>query len=106
MIPRKNRLPREAFRARGYWTVATPFFSFKTKNNNLYFDRIGVVVGKSVDKRAVRRNFWERQVKAQLLQVHGGGRDFLVMVFPKINSLTKKEFVDIFEKTVNKSNTP
>lgn len=105
MIPRKNRLPREAFRARGYQTVATPFFSLKVKNNNIGVDRIGVVVGKSVDKRAVRRNFWERQVKAELLRIQGGGMDFLVVVFPKINSLTKKGFIDIFKRTIQKSNT-
>ena len=105
MIPRKNRLPREAFRAHGYRTLTTAFFSLKTKDNNLNVNRIGVVIGKSVDKRAARRNFWERQIKARLLRIPvagGAGKDFLVMVFPKINSLTKKEFIEIFDTTVRK----
>lgn len=108
MIPRKNRLPREAFRARGYQTLTTPFFSVKTKDNSLGVNRIGVVIGKSVDKRATRRNFWERQAKIGFLRTSvvgtaaGKGRDFLVMVFPKINSITKKEFVELFEGTIQK----
>jgi ribonuclease P protein component len=112
MLPAKNRLPRENFRVRGYRVVATPHFSLKTKDNLLSVNRIGVVIGTSVDKRATRRNFWERQVKAQFLRMPGmstkpaepatgagaAGKDFIVTIFPKVKNLTKRQFNKELEK--------
>jgi len=107
MLPAKNRLPREAFRVRGYQMVATPHFSLKTKDNLLSINRLGVVIGTSVDKRAVRRNFWERQVKARFLRMPSAptsnsntatGKDFIVTIFPKIKNLTKRQFNEELEK--------
>jgi ribonuclease P protein component len=91
MIPLKKRLPREAFRERGYRMLATRFFSLKVKNNVVGTNRIAVVVGKSVDKRATQRNFWERQMKTVLLAAPNVSKDIIVTVFPNINTLTKAE---------------
>lgn len=102
MLAQKNRLPREGYRGRGYSTVATPFFSLKAKNNSLETSRIGVVVGLSVDKRATRRNFWERQVKTQLLGLANLNKDFVVIIFPRVNSLTRKQFIEEFQKALKK----
>ena len=98
MIPKRARLPRASFRERGYRTIATPFFSLKVKDNGAGTNRIGVVVGKSVDKRATRRNFWERQAKAQLLTAPNLGKDFILTAYPKINTLTRKKFLEEIKK--------
>jgi ribonuclease P protein component len=98
MVPKTSRLPREELRARGYRTMATPFFSLKTKNNLLSVNRIGVVVGKAVDKRATRRNFWKRIAKAELLRLPGGGRDIVMTLSPRVKALTKQDFKSALSK--------
>ena len=100
MIPRTSRLPSDEFRARGYRTVTTPFFSLRVKKNELGKNRIGVVIGLVVDKRAVKRNYWKRQAKAELLRAPNVGKDFLVIFSPKIKQLTKTEFAKEMEKTL------
>jgi len=92
MVPKPSRLPRSGFRERGYRTIRTRFFSLKYRDNGSAGNRIGVVVGVAVDKRAVRRNFWERQAKAFLLRVPPAGKDLLLIVSPGVKTLTKKEF--------------
>jgi ribonuclease P protein component len=88
MVPQKARLPREAFSDRGYRRVTSPFFSLKFKENTAGSNRIGVIIGKSVDKRATRRNFLERQVKTELLILPNFHNDLIMTVFPKANTLT------------------
>jgi ribonuclease P protein component len=107
MIPQKSRLPRDGFRARGYRIFSTPYFSLKVKKNSLPTNRIGVIVGKSVDKRATQRNFWERQAKTQLLLAPTlasdaplGGKDLALMIFPKVRALTKADFIKELQKTI------
>lgn len=104
MIPQKSRLPRDGFRARGYRIFSTPYFSLKAKNNFLPTNRIGVIVGKSVDKRATQRNFWERQAKARLLLApvspQAAGKDLVVTIFPKVKLLTKAGFIKELQKTI------
>jgi ribonuclease P protein component len=101
MIPRILRLPSDEFRARGYETHTTPFFSLRVKKNSFGRNRIGVVIGLAIDKRAVRRNFWKRQAKAHLLRVPNVSKDFLVIFSPKIKQLTKIEFVKEIEKALH-----
>lgn len=71
--------------------VATPYFSLKAKPSATK-TRIGVVVNTAVHKTAVKRNFWKRQTKAALLALTGAPRDFLVILSPKVNTLTKENF--------------
>ena len=93
MLKRSARLPGREFRAGRYQTVTTPYFSLKTKQGSEKI-RIGVVANAAVHKTAVKRNFWKRQAKATLLDFASGTshRDFLVVLFPKVNTLTKKNF--------------
>jgi ribonuclease P protein component len=102
MIPKTSRLPKDQFRARGYKTTATPFFLLKTKNNNAGRARIGVVVGKSVHKTAVKRNFWKRQAHAGLSSLIHDERDILIMLSPNVARLTKKGFQDELAKAIAK----
>src|ERR1700722_15694468 len=92
MIPRMSRLPSDEFRAHGYRTVTTPFFSLRVKKNSLEKNRMGVVIGLVVDRRAVKRNFWKREAKVQLLRIPILSKDFLVVFSPNIKQLTKTEF--------------
>ena len=55
-------------------------------------NRVGVVVNTSVHKSAAKRNFWKRQAKAALLPRADNSHDFLVVLFSKVNTLTKKKF--------------
>jgi ribonuclease P protein component len=61
-------------------------------------NRIAVVIGKSVDKRAVRRNFWKRQAKVQLLKLSPSGIDLILTIYPKANALTKEQFAAEIKK--------
>ncbi len=86
------RLPSDQFRSRGYKTVSTPFFLLKTKKNSFKGARIGVVVGVSVNKAAVKRNFWKRQARAEIALHAAVGNDILMVVSPNVRRLTKKQF--------------
>ncbi len=57
--------------------------------------RIGVVAGASVHKNAAKRNFWKRQAKTALLAAGSAGTDFLVVLTPRVNTLTKKQFKEL-----------
>jgi ribonuclease P protein component len=92
MVPQRARLPREAFSVAGYRRIASPFFSLKFKKNMADSNRIAVIIGKSVDKRATRRNFLERRVKAGLLELPNFHNDLIITVFPKANTLTAANF--------------
>lgn len=86
------RLPSDQFRARGYKTVSTPFFLLKIKKNFYKTARVGIVVGASVEKTAVKRNFWKRQARTELGLRAPGGHDILMIVSPNVRRATKKQF--------------
>jgi len=86
------RLPSDQFRVRGYKTISTPFFLLKIKKNPYNVTRVGVVVGVSVNKTAVKRNFWKRQARAEIALRATSGSDILMMVSPNVRRLTKKQF--------------
>jgi ribonuclease P protein component len=94
------RLPRGEFQARGYKTVKTLFFSVKVKSNETNSSRIGIVVGKNVHKTAVKRNFWKRQARAALQPLVPKGMDVIVVLQPRVNELTKRQFQDVMKKTI------
>ena len=101
MLPQKFRLPYGEFSARGYQTIKTPFFSLKFRKNELPNNRIGIIIGVSAEKSAVRRNFWKRQAKAILAKPGAGwypgkqpgiGKDFVLIFSKKIKEIKKDEF--------------
>ena len=105
-IAKSSRLPRSEFRSRGYRAFATPFFSIKVKRNTKLVNRLGVIVGKSVDKRAVRRNALRRQAKpivAKATNIAGSGFDLILTIFPKANTLNKKGFSDELQHILEKA---
>ena len=90
-------------------TLTTPYFLLRVAGNRKKQNRIGVVVGVSVHKRAVRRNFWRREAKSVLAAVPAptstlpAGKDFLVIISPKVNTLTRKNFRKILADTAAKA---
>jgi ribonuclease P protein component len=103
MATKISRLPREEYRARGYRTAATPLFLLKIKKNVTEKARIGVVIGKSVHKTAVKRNFWKRQAKSALTAFAKDGFDFLLIFSPAAASATRKEFRDAVARVMAKA---
>lgn len=100
MVPKKSRIPRTGFESGGYRILRSPYFSARAKKNTLATNRIAVVVGKSVDKRAVRRNFLKRQAKLELLKLSPSGSDLIITIYPKANALTKQQFIAEIKKIV------
>ncbi len=100
MVRRSARLPSLEFRAGGYKTVRTPYFSLKEKENGRKKTRIGVVVNTAVGKTAAKRNFWKRQAKASLLAIKN--KDVLMVLFPSVNTLTKKQFRTSVREAIKK----
>ena len=92
MSAKTIKLPYPEFSTSGYRFVRTPFFSIKKRQNGLFLNRIGVVVGVHIMKRAVDRNFWKRQVRATLRSVEKSGIDLLV-IFSKRPPRSKKQEV-------------
>jgi ribonuclease P protein component len=103
MANKISRLPSDQFRARGYKTVSTPFFLLKIKNNPLRNVRVGVVVGRSVHKTAVKRNFWKRQAFTGIAAHATVGNDILMIVSPGADRLTKKQFKEALSKAMRNS---
>ena len=102
MLQKRSRLPSQKFRSRGYQTASTPYFSLKARvrdEGGEGGNRIGIVVGMAVHKSAARRNFWKRQAKAALMDIEDANKDFLVILSPKVNSLSKKQFRKILFET-------
>jgi ribonuclease P protein component len=108
MIPKRSRLPSASFRGSGYRTVGTPYFSLKIRPNGEQRERIGVVVNTAVHKSAAKRNFWKRQAKATITGRHGGakdrdGHDLLLILFSKVNTLTKKQFKEKLSEALERA---
>ncbi len=61
---------------------------------------MGIVVGKNVHKSAAKRNFWKRQAKAALLRGSLPPEDFLMILMPKVNTLTRRQFQLEVEKAI------
>jgi len=95
-----NRLPKEELQSRAFKAIRTPYFSLRAKRNTIQKRRVGIIAGKSVHKSAVKRNFWRRQAKTIFADLIVPGNDFLIIFFPKINELTKKEFREALTKAV------
>ena len=102
-MPHVVRLPRKEFKSRGYRAVRTPFFSLKTKGNQSKNIRLGIVVGKSVEKTAVKRNFWKRQARAILGKSVPPGNDAIIILQPGVRELTKKQFHEALIKAITQS---
>jgi ribonuclease P protein component len=92
MLSKGARLPKDEFRARGYRTATTPYFSVKIKKNTHKENRLGVVIGVSSLKNATKRNFWRRQARSVFLEMPPAGFDLLIIFSSHTTLPTKKVF--------------
>lgn len=100
MLPQKRRLPYSEFRAQGYRTQRTPFFSLKIKSNGEKGSRVGIIAGKNVHKTAAKRNFWKRQASAILAALIRGDHDAILIIQARVNELSRQQFRDEIKKAV------
>lgn len=104
MLQKEFRLPRYSSFTEGK-TFSNNFFITKVKKNNLGFNRFGFVVGKSVDKRAVKRNRIKRLLRQKAQEnIKEGGLDVLIISKPPLGKISeetlKKEIENIFVKSL------
>lgn len=62
--------------------------------------RIGVIVGKSVHKTAVKRNFWKRQARSVLQASVRSDHDAILILHPQVSAVAKKIFREELERAV------
>ncbi len=104
MLGKKLRLDVESFPRKAKTAADTEYFFIKTAENNLSFDRVGVLVTIKVSPLAVKRNSIKRAAmdcfKDKRQPERGKGRDVLIIFKPKAGSLPKKDISAILKKYV------
>ena len=112
MLAKKFRLPISEFYARKEKTetVRSAHFVVRWTQTNLPFSRFGVVVKKSEEKRAVRRNKIRRTVfdAVYLLRAHSmKGYDILMVASPALFHVStrdvEKEIEEVLKKALSRS---
>ncbi len=73
------------------------------KSNETKGPRVGIVVGKSVHKAAVTRNFWKRQARATLESSVQGNRDAILIMQSRVNELTKSQFREALVRAIHQT---
>lgn len=68
MLEKKYRLPWEARFVNGR-LVSDPYFNVRVKSNSLLFNRVGIVISKKIDKRAVVRNRMKRLIYSIIQEI-------------------------------------
>jgi len=109
MLSKKYRLPVQSFFAERSKTIKNSFFIVRFKENNLSFNRFGVLVSKKVSKKATRRNMLKRMVfnfiKANKLNKDSGAQkrfDALISLLPPTEKASGDEFSDCLGQVVGK----
>ena len=74
----------------------------KREDNSLSHNRFAILISNHSEKSAVRRHFWKRRFFDELKNWPNLGKDFLVIISPKIKNLTadnlKVEIQNALEK--------
>ena len=105
MLKKKYRLPiQEVFQKRGV-SIKTPYFLLKIFENNLPFNRFGVIISKKASPIAARRNNLKRIFFNQAQGFISLGKikkDFLFILSPKISLFKRDEAAKLFQETFKK----
>ena len=105
MLAKKFRLPIQEVLGQKFKTARNEYFAIKSRPNDLGFSRFGTVISRKVSKSAVKRNKIKRVIFnfIRLNKLHfkspqqnkfatgQAGTDFLIIISPKANQLTKNE---------------
>lgn len=104
MLAKKYRLPIQSVIGKNGRAVKTPFFLIKIFPNQLHYSRSGAVISKKFSAKATARNKLKRIIFSELTPLLKGvsGRDFLVIVNPKVKNLDREEIAvhlqEVFDK--------
>lgn len=93
MLKKKNRLPAGCFKAKYSEHKRNRLFYVKIKPNGLSLSRFGIVITKSVERRAVGRNRLRRIIYRLLREKKfdlASGRDVIIFVYPEALNADKK----------------
>ena len=99
MLAKKYRLPIQVVIGKRGQSYKSRYFLLKIFANSLAFNRFGAVISKKVAPRAVDRNKLKRQIfnffKNNSLPVQNPNqnKDLLIIAFPGILSVEKKDFI-------------
>ena len=103
MLAKKYRLPiQEVFQKRGA-SIKTPYFLLKIFENNLPFNRFGVIISKKTEQKSTGRNRLKRLVLDSLekfLFLGDEKRDILIITSPAIKGLKKEKIIEELNKNV------
>lgn len=83
----------------------TRYFALYGKPNQLTYPRLGLILAKKTIRLAVMRNQFKRIIRESFRHNQYGitGFDILVVAYPPINTLNKREFRDLLEQQWAKS---
>ena len=93
MLAKKYRLPIQEFIGRNGKTIKTPFFLFTIFSSQFSYSRFGIIISKKVATQATQRNKLRRTIFSACNPKENSGKDFLIIVSPKIKELEKEEII-------------
>lgn len=109
MLPKINRLKKKKDFEKVFndgQTIKSDIFFLKTLPNDQKVNRIGFVVSKKIDKRAVIRNKVKRRLREAIkgfLSQLKTGQDYIFIALPKIKDKGLEEIRTTIEKTLKKN---
>jgi len=115
MLAKKHRLPIQEFIGKNGRVIKTPFFLLKIFPNQFPYSRFGIIISKKVLPKSTARNKLKRTIFSEIKlnfcrgQVcfalpdgrQAAGRDFLIIVSPKIKELEKEEIIKQLQELFN-----
>ncbi len=109
MLPAKNRLTKDR-EFNSIFKEGRSFYSgplgLKYLNNNLGFNRFGILVGTKVSKLAVKRNLYKRRLRAVITGENKHlkqGFDLVVITKPEIKELSYSDLIQSLSNLFKKS---
>lgn len=107
MFPKKYRIKKEkefqTVFSRGK-SIFDPICLLKYKRNNLLYSRFAVIVGKKVEKSAVKRHKWQRQI-LEILRLFPNlpqGYDLMFLVQKTAVNFSREEIKEHVEYLLKK----
>jgi ribonuclease P protein component len=104
MLATKNRLPVCILGLIGR-TLRAKYFTIKISHNSVINSRVGIIVSKRVDKRAVVRNRVRRRIAAIMYELLPGvqaGYDMLFIVNKELIILSQKDLIQEIKLVLSK----
>jgi RNase P protein component len=105
MLAKKFRLPIKEINKNAEKIFSSDYFSIKSSPNNKTHNRIVIVIPNKAIPKSTRRHFWKRYFIEALRRWPDLSRDFLVIVFKKIENVNKEFLNKEINSALNKIKT-